>query len=92
MSVRLELVRAPSLLLVHSPPAAQTSRAERRLYSGLVLRYTGAYARRVQTYTAPMEPFVRENTGKLLLSSLAEETSKGVGITGVSLMSRFELL
>ena len=31
-----------------------------------------------------MEPYVRENTGKFPLSSLAEETTKGVGITGVS--------
>lgn len=33
---------------------------------------------------APMEPYARGNTGKFPLSSLAEETTKGVGITGVS--------
>eukprot|EP00903_Cladosiphon_okamuranus_P007007 g6817.t1 len=35
-----------------------------------------------------MEPYVRENTGKFPLSSLSEETAKGVGITGASVPSR----
>eukprot|EP00752_Nemacystus_decipiens_P014221 g12650.t1 len=35
-----------------------------------------------------MEPYVREKTGKFPLSLLAEETNKGVGITGASVPSR----